>query len=515
MDRRLIPILLLLYILIVGGCGDSPQPTGLRVAVIGLDGATYDLIDPWIEEGLLPNLAALRESGCSGDLFSVIPPLSAPAWTSAVTGVNPAKHGIFDFDLVDRKRFATVPVTSLDRKAKAAWEYMTESKRRSVVISVPITSPPDSINGIMISGFPHHTHGGSITWPDSLEADLFGWRLDRYGEYLPEDGDDAFLNNLIATRSARARVALDFYKNEDWELFWAVFMGTDKVQHFFWKFMDPEGQVVDPERRAKYEEAIRDFWIETDRIVGEFVEATDDSTVLFVLSDHGFMRVTREFQVLRWLWEEGFCEIDPRDSDVLYFTHLGGRVTINRSDLFPHGTVEPGVEYDSLVAELKRKLLAVRDPENGNRVISVVYQKDEIYSGPFIDDAPDLVFLPERDYFFGRGSPFDQGGVFKTPSYTFSAYHDPRGIFFAKGPHVRVGENVGELQLIDLVPTVLRLLGETIPEEMDGSPMGSPFAASLDSIAPVRIGGRPIERDVDASYIDDYRKNLTAVPYLR
>ena len=131
-------LLVLALLLPLAGCGGESHPTGLRVAVIGLDGATFDLIGPWMDDGLLPNLATLRSEGFSSPLRSVVPALSAPAWTTAVTGVNPGKHGIFDFELVDREKFITVPATSLDRKAKAIWEYLTESERKSVIMRMKI-----------------------------------------------------------------------------------------------------------------------------------------------------------------------------------------------------------------------------------------------------------------------------------------------------------------------------------------------------------------------------------------
>lgn len=515
MRRRSAFLLLLLPLL--GGCGeDHSRPTGFRVAVIGLDGATFDLLAPWMEEGLLPNLKKMRDEGYSSPLQSVIPPLSAPAWTTAITGVNPAKHGVFDFELVDRRRFLPVPATSLDRKAKAVWEYMTDSKRRSVVISVPVTTPPDPIEGVMISGFPHLFQSG-YTWPEGLEGRLAGYRLDRYGEYLPPGGEDAFLANLNATREGRARAALDLYKNEDWELFWAVFMGTDKVQHFYWKFMDPEGRDVDPALVEKYGNSIRDFWVRIDEIVGEFVAATDEKTILFVVSDHGFVPVNREIQLLRWLWDEGYCDRNPLKSRLLYFTHLGGRITVNRTDRFPDGVIEPGEEYEDLLADVTARLLEIRDPANGRKVVAEVYRADEILRGPYLEDAPDLFFLPERGYFIGRGSPLEEGELFQEPSFTFSAYHDRRGIFLARGPHVKRGRSETPLELFDLAPTVLRLLGETVPSGMDGGPFEGPFDAGLEAAAPLRVADRPIERDVEDRIDEnaDRLKELKALPYLQ
>ncbi|RPJ48109.1 MAG: hypothetical protein EHM19_02360 [Candidatus Latescibacterota bacterium] len=501
------------------GCsGGGGEPTGLRVAVLGLDGATWDLLEPWMEEGLLPNLSRLRDEGFSTGLTSSIPPLSAPAWTTAITGVNPGKHGIFDFELLDEERFLPRPATALDRRARAVWEYLTESSRRSVVVGVPLTTPPDSIDGIMIGGFPHPLPSG-YTYPRSLENDLLGYRLDEYGEYLPPGGEEAFLANLIATRDGHARIALDLYRRPDWDLFWAVFMGSDKVQHFFWKFMDAEKRGdVDPELVRRFEHAVRDFWIGIDEIVGRFVEATDDKTVLLVVSDHGFGPIYREMQLLRWLWNEGYCDINPMKSRVFYFPHFGGELTVNRTDRFRSGVVAPGEEYDRLLAELEEKLLAVRDPASGSRVVASVFRGDSIYSGPLQGSAPDLLFLPEPGYVFGRGSPLEPGDVFQKPSYTFSAYHEMRGILLARGPHVREGRGDTDLRLIDLAPTVLRLLGDTIPIEMDGRPFEGPFLDELGATAPLRIGKRPIEREASGALAEETREKLEklqALPYLQ
>ncbi len=515
-SRTLVFLTLSLAFLV--GCGARTQPTGLRVAVIGLDGATWNLLDPWIEEGILPNIERIRREGFSTGLLSVVPPLSAPAWTTAITGTNPGRHGIFNFDHFDRERFLPFPATSLDRKTKAVWEYLTESNRRSIAVAIPLTSPPDSLNGVMISGFPHLSESG-FTFPPELEQELVGYRLHKYGEYLMDEHEDAFLNHLYAVRESHGRVGLDLYRRKDWDLFWFVFLGTDKIQHFFWKFMDAEQRGdVDPATAEMYRHAIRDFWIDIDRLVGDFVEATDSNTVLFVVSDHGFGPIHREMRVLRWLWDEGYCDINPTRSRVLYLPHYGGELAINRKDRFPNGVVAPGEEYEQLMSELTEKLLAVRDPANGKRVVSEVFRADRIYSGPHLDEAPDLLFLPEPGYFFGRGSPMEEGGTFGVPSYTFSAFHDMRGIFLVRGPHVRPGRGEKDLRLLDLAPTALRLLGETIPLRMDGRPFEGPFEESLEGAAPIRFADRPIEREVSDRRIGEMREKLDklqALPYLR
>lgn len=515
MNRSIASLTLILLALVLPGCGDDSHPTGLRVAVIGLDGATWDLIDPWMEEGLLPNLSRLKREGFTSGMQSVIPALSAPAWTTAVTGVNPGKHGIFDFELVDRDRFMPVPATALDRKAKAIWEYLTDSDRRSVVMTVPVTSPPDEINGIMVSGFPHLKPAG-FTWPPEFEEKLSAWRLDRYGEYLPPGGEAAFLANLIATREARFRAAIELYREGNWELFWVVFMGTDKVQHFFWQFMDPGSRVVDAQLQETFRYAIRDFWIRIDEMMGEFMDATKDDTILFVISDHGFRPVDRELMLLKWLWNQGYCHQNPPLSRVLYFPHLGGRMTINTTDRFKRGVIEPGAEYDALVVELRDKLTALRDPLTGEQVVKRVHRSDEIYSGPYLADGPDLLLESGDRFLFSRGSPMEGGSEYGAPSFTFSAYHDRRGILMARGPHIRSGTGAKDKMpaLQDMTPTIMRILGETLPLEMEGVPIDGLFESSIEEAAPPHTGRRSIERSIPEERIRKEREGLKALPYL-
>ncbi|NNE44180.1 MAG: hypothetical protein HKN12_08215, partial [Gemmatimonadetes bacterium] len=155
--------------LLVAGCGGEKPP---RVLVIGLDGATFDKMDPLIEEGVLPNLAALRERGVSGVLESTLPSVSPPAWASAITGVNPGKHNIYDFYKMSLSTTQGVLNTSRDRGARPVWHFLNEDGYKTGIMNIPMTFPPDSVDGFFISGFPYGTETSGYTWPPELEAEL-------------------------------------------------------------------------------------------------------------------------------------------------------------------------------------------------------------------------------------------------------------------------------------------------------------------------------------------------------
>src|SRR5579872_4614515 len=143
-----------------------------KIVIIGLDGATFDIINPMIKEGLLPNLARLLQHGSSGNLISTILPLSSVAWSSFASGRNPAKHGMYDFSKRKDNSYEYAPVTSLDRGAKAVWEYASDAGKRCLIVNVPLTYPPEKVNGVMISGFPYPESRKDFAWPRGVIEEI-------------------------------------------------------------------------------------------------------------------------------------------------------------------------------------------------------------------------------------------------------------------------------------------------------------------------------------------------------
>jgi Type I phosphodiesterase / nucleotide pyrophosphatase len=131
-----------------------------RLLIIGLDGATFDVITPWAQEGKLPNLRKLLENGAHGALKSTIPPMSPPAWTSFMTGKNPGKHGVFDFTARKPYSYDIEFVNARWRRAETIWKIMSEEGKRICVLGVPFTYPPEAVNGVMISGIDTPATGG-------------------------------------------------------------------------------------------------------------------------------------------------------------------------------------------------------------------------------------------------------------------------------------------------------------------------------------------------------------------
>src|SRR4030065_410257 len=144
----------------------------LRTIVIGLDGATFDLILPWVEQGHLPSFRRLIEEGSWGELESTMPPLTGPAWSSFITGKNPGKHGIYDFMYRDPKGYRSITINATLRKGPSFWRLLGDQGKRVIVFNVPVTYPPEEVNGIMISGFPTPPKSKDFVYPPELREDL-------------------------------------------------------------------------------------------------------------------------------------------------------------------------------------------------------------------------------------------------------------------------------------------------------------------------------------------------------
>ncbi len=282
--RLTLPLLIALTAL---SCGSQPAQ---KVVVLGVDGLTFDLLIPWAKEGKLPHFQKLLEEGSSTQLISSVPPSSPPAWTSAITGVNPGKHGIFGFvkegRLIDGKLNLDF-YTSRDRQADPLWVILTEQGRRSVVVNVPCSSPPDQMRGVMISGFPH-TSPTNFTSPPEYRFKIPRYRKDIYGQLVSVDGEQAFLDDMNDIMDRRAEVIMDLFTEESWDLFFVVFTITDRVQHYFWKFMDPRHPNWDARNAELFGDAILETYQRVDEFLGKLRGRLDEQTTLMVMSDHGF-----------------------------------------------------------------------------------------------------------------------------------------------------------------------------------------------------------------------------------
>lgn len=538
--------------------GERPN----KVLVLGLDGATFDLIKPWAEAGYLPTLKRLLDEGAHGSLRSTTPPMTGPAWTSFATGVNPGKHRLYDWIARDEGHYTFSPVTALDMEAPTLYTLLSDAGRRVCALNVPMTYPPTPVNGVMVSGLPAPSTKVTITYPQNLYNEI----LEAVGDYIlyPDPGQaysdagvDAFLQRLYRTTDLRIET-LDYLRGrEEWDFAMVVFNGTDTISHAMWKYMDTTHPLHDPAAAMKYGNAIRDYYAYLDGKLARYVDELPDDTTLVVMSDHGFGPFHKFIHVNNWLLQEGFMAVNPglrtglkrtmfsqgfspmNVYDKLMRMGLGalkrevvrgqgqgllktlflsfedidwsrtqayslgnvGQVYLNVVGREPQGCVQPGEEYQRVREEIIAKLLTLRDPDTNELVVEHIYRREELYHGDYLEKAPDIVFLPRRLEYFGFGEyEFGSHKIIESMRRGISGTHRMNGIFMAYGAAIQPGTVVENASLVDLAPTIMRLMGEPVAEHMDGRVLEEAFAPDVGVALAQRRATRSNNSSKNGSY---------------
>ncbi len=498
---------------------------GPRTLVIGLDGATWRLLEPRLAAGDLPVLAGLIAAGARGPLRSTLRPESSVAWSSFATGVNAGRHGVFGFAGHVPGSYKVRLMTAADVRMPLFWEWTAGHGIRTGIFNVPlVTYPPRalpdgsfSVGGLITPGL-----RSDFTWPLALRDELLahapGYQLDTEMDQagLSDEQIIAGLAELIRTH---LDAALYLIRTRQPELFVAVFMATDRIQHHLWRHLDPRHPRYDAARSPGLALRILDLYRQLDAAVGALQAAAAADALVLVMSDHGFNGCDRAFSVNAWLAQSGWLALkrgagargtgarllrrmrhvpgvrrlrallpgvrdikltdawrpDPTDwidwsRTQAYFSDVGG-IRINVAGREPEGIVPPA-DYERLRDEITAGLLALRDPATGSAPISAVYRREALYEGPHVALAPDLIAEPRRDdadparnYLLAYGAP-PGGGLFaELPG--LDGNHDLDGILIAAGRGVTPGAIVGA-HLWDLAPTLYRSLGIAGPSGLDG-----------------------------------------------
>jgi predicted AlkP superfamily phosphohydrolase/phosphomutase len=515
----------------------APKP---RAIVVGIDGGSPQLVEAWARQGKLPGFARLMEEGAFGPLPSVPNMRSAAAWTSFTTGRNPGKHGIYEFyeyaaDL-QKIRF----LKGGDRDGATLWGLLSAAGRKVGIINVPMTYPAERVNGFLIAGLdaPGRTSRGFVHPPELL-AEL----EERFGEYILEPGltghivagnTDTAVETLWEELDQKVKVSNHLAAEKPWDLFVTVFRSLDAVQHCFWKHMDPEHPFHDPEQAKTYGPVILQAYQRVDRYLNELLDRLDDDTSLFVISDHGFgAKHLATTQLNRWLEAEGFLVYRRRGILVkllgsVYRAVVGGTfrktkelltrffpflrnmvqyqlcfaqidwnktaaysdtlyptIWINRRPEGPMGAEASPERYQAVIARLRERLADCRDSLTGVPVVGKVFAKTEIYHGPHIDRAPDLLIRWREDvpiHGLAGLKQEDTGRETRIPGEdpsVISGDHRVNGILFARGPFIRRGVRVEDANLVDIAPTVLYGMKEPVPRDMDGRVVQEIFEESF------------------------------------
>ena len=358
-----------------------------KTVIIGLDGVPFGMIKEFAETGVMPHMAEVISKGIFKQMRSSIPEVSCVAWSSMITGQNPAAHGIFGFmDLRPDSYKMTFPnFTTL--KSPPFWE---EWPGQSVIINVPGTYPVREMNGVHIAGFVAIDFQKSIH-PKSLAGDLkqIGYQLDV--DSLKAHNDmDAFLADVDKTINARIEAYRYLWDAIDWQRFMLVFTCTDRLMHFLWDAYEDASH--------KYHNFFCDHFRKIDAVIGEICSRMGDNDLLVMHSDHGFERLDHEVHINYILGSEGFLQF-KKDAEISLenicpstkaFALDPARIYLNLKGKYPCGSVAAD-EAEGVLSQLEDLFGSLE--VDGKKVIRDVYRKEQIYSGPYLDDGPDLVLV--------------------------------------------------------------------------------------------------------------------------
>lgn len=287
------------------------------VYVFGLNGGTFELLIPWMEQGLLPNLQALMDEGVHGELTSTVPPVTAVAWSSFMTGKNPGRHGVFDFMVPVPGSYEYQPVNAPQRRGRALWDLISAAGGRVVVLNVPTTYPPHPVNGVFMSSFLSPSGKRDFLYPPELLAEMEG----RFGPYplslqtmfsplsLNDANIDRFLQECKAKLAHKFRVARWLLQREAPDFFMIHFFAGDQISHWLWHVLDPDHPRYTPTLARKHGAKIVEYWHRFDLELGRLREAMPANATALVMSDHGFGSWNDTISLNTWLWQEGYLAI--------------------------------------------------------------------------------------------------------------------------------------------------------------------------------------------------------------
>lgn len=497
-----------------------------RVLIIGLDAADFDLIEPWVAAGYLPNIARLLRGGTYAPMRSTLPVMSPPAWTSLISGLNPGKHGIYDFVRLLPGSYRLTSTRRDQTSFKTIFDYASEHGRHVIALNIPLTYPPAPVRGVMVSGIGAPLKG-DFAHPPGLRDELLSWgyRLDLDVEYAP-GREQEWLIDLAAVTRSQTDAMLRLMHREPWDLAMLVYRAIDEVETFFWHHMDPSHPQHDPEQAARFGPAILKVHRLIDEEVGRLLAAAGPETTVVLASDHGGGAAHREVFLNIWLEQQGWlCRhtaapaeqarktimrrlgltreslaqkldfplaywvrkqipmrlqhrlvpeagvtladvVDWSQTRAYSFGNIG-QIFVNLKGREPEGIVAPGEEYEQLLDAISAALFELKD--EGLPVVDAVYRRKQIYHGPYADYGPDLnVIMRGMTYTAQSWREMTGTQIFALSGTHYTGIHRPVGMVALHGPSIVAGGRQAEVQIVDLAPTLLWLMDLPISSDLDG-----------------------------------------------
>ncbi|MDX1520934.1 MAG: alkaline phosphatase family protein [Anaerolineae bacterium] len=525
--------------------------TSNRVLIIGLDSANWDVLGPWIDEGALPNLARLRQQGSWGNLRSSLPPITAAAWSTFMTGKRPGKHGVYHFiklfeepasdqakpELVNARAF----------KSSTLWDILGHNDRKVGLVNVPMTFPPRPVNGFMVSGFLAPKNSPYLTYPLELANELKDYviDLDRFIDKKPYEGRyDAKAKRTANETSPSLGLMQEFQTmlenralntltlmEKPWDTFMVVFMGPDRMGHYLWPYHrspDPN----DPPETQQLCQAVKDYYVRLDKIVGQLIEKAGGDTNTIIMSDHGMgVKPAKRLHGNFWLQSNGWLVPKksggngvnkpvgllsqlrlPRDkigrivyripglakSSLVKVAGASRAAAVDTdtsqaycipmyNNVFGIRINNKGEAREALRNEITAALTKIVDPETNKPIVEEVVRGEDYYYGPHATNTPDMVVVLYPEYGCNHHLGHYSAPVTRLQVTPTGGDHRMNGILVAIGPDLKINPGpLPNLSIEDIAPTILYLMRLPVPEDLDGRVLTEIISNKFQAANPVQ-----------------------------
>jgi len=493
-----------------------------KTLIIGIDGANWTVLDKKVLEEHMPNLNRLVSEGTSGVLRSTDPPITPAAWSTCLTGCNPARHGLVGlqaYSFEDNRIYLT---NSTHRVAPTMWNYFSKAGLKVGSVCVPFTWPTEPVNGIMVAGLGCPDTGSDFTYPPEFGLEILraipGFKtMFKHPKEIALGSDRlevvrGGLADAVRSFEERTQIARMVCEKIDPDILFVEFQDLDWLQHVLWRYMDPATRDLYP----AFRDAFFGLYRRLDDLISELLRLAGDDAFVVVVSDHGlgpvnwcvnvnlllrqwgylplpntYQRVIRRIRrslyhlrgeqkrrfplhLKKWIYWEGTRALMPFGGSAYGFIYL------NVKGRQPYGCVEAGAEYDKLIQELRERFAELRNPENGQKCFDRVVTPNELWgvTGKEVRSYGDLILVPRQDYMIS--ARLEPGpSIVPSAKIFYHSGHRVDGIYAFHGPGVRSAAR-RNAHIADIFPTIAVGLGLPVPQGLDGRPLREVFSEAVE-----------------------------------
>ena len=500
-----------------------------KAFILGLDGGTWDLLDPLIGAGQLPTFAELRKDSASAFTSTTWPAHTGPGWASFSNACMPGQHGVFQFFDTQEPAYRAKITTTRDYGRQSCWQWISDKGVSTGLVNIPMSHPALPMPGYQITWPLKQTT--SYCMPQSVLGDLARNRCSFQSDLATMyRGELNYIEQAVRFVPERMRAARFLLQNWDADIFQIVLTEADRVCHHYWQFSDPAHPLYTTDVPASYITAIHTILKLIDAELGETLALLPDDCSVVVVSDHGFGAGHRSLAANRVLEKAGFLKVttaaEALPDTASWFTEDGKTIdwantrvyqpvpgsyglNLNLRQRQAKGTVDT-VDADRVLREVTEVFKAICVPETGKPAFANVLRKEEAFPGPMMDRAPDVLLMVTPS-------------ITEEWSWSYqTGLHRHEGMWMHRSPGIRAGRLPHRIRLIDVLPTLFEDLGFDASESFQGKPVSEIFSHSVSNTyspagaqAEANTGSGSVPSSSEDEYeVADLTERLKAMGYL-